>query len=196
LLILPYPFVGWLWFAALWGDALRVHGWWFVLPCVVGWCLTFAVAGRLVADDRLRRYRLVQAMIPTATDAAYRAGVTQVPRKSTAELEAWLMGHGIAVEHKPTYLLVTKLATGEARLSLPASGEFGGGEPFELHTDQARMVEAMAALLGQALGELRWQLVDAGIEGSAVPDTAARPMVGAARPEAGPHDRNPDSRDR
>ena len=157
LVLAPVAVVGGWWFATLLGHALRLHGWWFVVPGVVVWLLAFAVAARVARSDAMRRFVVRQTVIPTDADGAYRSSGAPVPSRTVDELDAAWQGAGLAVVRRRGELEVCKIGVGTAFVPLPASGMFGGGEELVIRSEGDAIVGEMVTAAEQVLGPLSWQ---------------------------------------
>lgn len=162
LLLVPHAILGWFWFSTLVEHATRLHGWWVVLLCLIIWYLAFAAVFLVTARDRACRYTVVQTRLPVAEGDAYRAPGAPVPAVEVHQLEAAWRTAGFAVERRRGELRVSRFEGGSARVPIPASQTFGGGESFEITSEDADTALALMSAAAGVLGELRWTVASRG----------------------------------
>jgi len=162
LLLVPHAVLSWFWFSTLVEHATRLHGWWIVGLCVITWYLAFGAFSLISARDGVCRYVVVQTLLPPAEGDAYRAAGASVPTADIHELEATWQAAGFTVERKRAELHVEHYQGGDARISIPNSLRFGGGEAFEIRSTDPATVLALVTAAAGLLGELRWHLASGG----------------------------------
>ncbi len=162
LLLVPHAVLGWFWFSTLMEQATRLHGWWIVLLFMIAWYLAFAAVFLITARDGECRYTVAQTRLPPAEGDAYRAAGADVPTVEIHELESAWLAAGFTVERKRDELHVAQYQGGHARVPVPTSQAFGGGQAFEIRSDDPDMALALITAAATLLGELKWQLASGG----------------------------------
>ncbi len=154
--LVPYTFVGWQWFATLLAHATRLHGWWFVVICLVIWFTTFVVAARLTRFAGMITYVAEQRMVAHdgALDGPFRAGAVPARIVSFDQIETAWFGAGLVVERETQRFVLTLPGHGIAVVPMPEAGTFGGG-PLEVRAVRRDVALAVLEAAAPLLGELR-----------------------------------------
>ncbi len=159
ILVLPYSYLGYVWFANQLSIATGANATPFVLLAMSTWLGALGIGSR-VADSASRRHYRVTSAVPKPETVVepdpYRVPGTVPVRTASVEevTDAWLRT-GLIVIEKRGHLTI-KMMNGSERaiVTIPKSRVFGD-EPFDIRARYSQIVRDMITALVPLLGPLR-----------------------------------------
>ena len=158
-LVLPYGYLGYTWFATQLTIATGASATPFVILAIAAWLAALLVAARVADTASRRKYRVSSAApkVELASEPSpYRAPDVVPVRTATVEAvtDTWLSTGLIVIERRGHLVVKQMNGSEQAVVAIPDSRVFGD-EPFEIRARSRQIVHDMITALVPVLGPLR-----------------------------------------